>query len=241
MKCTKINSLILLILLILCSCNSEKSTEILTPNHQPVITGLWSNPGSPLYLYYNDSTTLYVTADDVDGDELSYSWDGENFSATGQSVYWEYPYSGPEVNALNTHNQTIRIDVTDGNSEPIRDWITLEIIGEGVDIVTKYPTYPLTPGMTYSLIPVIDFNDSRYGTIIFKCQLAHYSNAITPLYEETVSLGTGLHRNIQLQGIQDFIIPQEWSGWDISIRVIMYEPNGYIEFSWAASDYWHIQ
>ncbi len=228
------------------SCEDEKQLVNSQSNHEPVITGLWSNPGSPIYLYYNNSTTIYATADDEDGDELSFSWSGyslygDNFSGVGQSIYWQFPFSGPEVDVLNSHNLTIRLDVSDGKIEdPIREWIYIDVIGEGVDVVDKYPTYSLNTGMTYSLIPVIDFNDSRYGTVIFKYSLWHINESITPLYEETVSLGEGHHINYQLQGVRDFTIPTEWSGWDISIAVYMFQPNGMVDFSLAFSEPWHI-
>lgn len=70
----------------------------------------------------NDSTTIYCTAVDRDGDDLQYQWssDAGNFYGTGANIIWEAP------------NETgifiIIIEVTDGKGESTSAQIEIEVV-----------------------------------------------------------------------------------------------------------------
>lgn len=67
-----------------CSCSKE------TLNIAPVIESLTANPAT---VYLSDTATLVCSADDPDGDILSYSWEtvSGSINGTGNSILWIAP------------------------------------------------------------------------------------------------------------------------------------------------------
>jgi|AntRauTorckE6833_2_1112554.scaffolds.fasta_scaffold04420_2 hypothetical protein len=73
-------------------------------------------------LLKNDSTSIYLTAVDLDEDDLQYTWSAEegHFVGDGATITWVAPEE--------TGNYTIQAQVSDGKSEPITQQIRVEVI-----------------------------------------------------------------------------------------------------------------
>ncbi len=70
----------------------------------------------------SDSTFIYATAVDADGDALDYTWLSESgsFLGTGSSVIWISPAIAGQYQ--------IQVQVNDGNSDPVMEQIVIEVV-----------------------------------------------------------------------------------------------------------------
>ncbi|MBS1745859.1 MAG: PKD domain-containing protein [Bacteroidetes bacterium] len=122
----KIKAFLLIIVLLSCS----KTNNSTTPNHSP-IASLTSTLTSVSPFTYN----FIVTASDVDGDKLTYTWDfGDGTTKTG-SAQESYQFESNKT-------YTIKVKVSDGKTTPAQISVTINtsVINVTLDGSVKYQT-----------------------------------------------------------------------------------------------------
>ncbi len=119
--------LIALSMLLYYSCGDDEKP--VTPgNHAPVISSLEAEPDT---FIANHTALIFVTAEDADGDELTYKWE--------TSAQWLVPASGSGniVEVINCCEITefdstyVRSIVEDGRGGVARDSIKIWVLPEG--------------------------------------------------------------------------------------------------------------
>jgi len=111
-------------------------------NKSPIINGVHAIRTE---LGSSDTTTVWVDAEDPDGDILSYTWGSDNYgsfsSTIGKSVVW----MAPQLSGVYTLSVTVR----DEDGAEVRNHVKITVIGEETPIVqiTEPKNNAVIPGL----------------------------------------------------------------------------------------------
>ncbi|MBN1352940.1 hypothetical protein JXJ21_26355 [candidate division KSB1 bacterium] len=97
-------------------------------NKPPIINGVYA---LRTQINAKDTTTVWVAAEDPDGDKLSYTWSSENSghftSETGVAVVW----NAPELSG--NYNIFVRVRDEDGGED--KKYVTITVVGDETPVV----------------------------------------------------------------------------------------------------------
>jgi hypothetical protein len=223
------------------SCSQPNSPDPTPVNHPPAINGMWSSPTSPVNFHNYKAVIISVSANDPEGDPLSFAWaytDGTPISGSASSISWTIPLDVENMNYI-YKTYAIKVSVADSHNPTVVEGILVDIMGEGLGAMSYVPTGELRPNMTYTLLTTVEYNDSVYGSVVFR-QVAHRSGQTLADVSQTVALGRGHHSGLQLQPIGPITILPGWSGGQLSIEVYMTSLDGYTQIAHLGHD-WNIE
>ena len=115
-----LTNLVLVLMMAVLSFSCNESTE---PNHNPVVNSIVAFPNA---VQFSDSFAIFCSADDVDGDPLTYDWECTNHGASIKGTSSENPFKLTNTNEnfrifnaidsiqYETYHAAIFCDVRDG-------------------------------------------------------------------------------------------------------------------------------